>query len=126
MRPVQNSRVALDLDAIEQLIPLLEGRGYQVVGPTVRDGAIIYDTVRKLEDLPVGWTDEQEAGRYRLKKRDDGALLATSWGRRVGRSSFTRLKSGCSRFKGTEGTSVSSTTRCRRRAMPSWECAPVK
>jgi ferredoxin len=75
MKPVENSRALVDLDAIKQLIPLLEGRGYQVVGPTVRDGAIVYDTLRKLEELPVGWTDEQEAGRYRLKKRDDNALF---------------------------------------------------
>ena len=75
MMPVKHSSAVADLDTLQQLIPLLEGRGYQVVGPTVRDGAIVYDTVRKLEELPVGWTDEQEAGRYRLKKRDDNALF---------------------------------------------------
>ena len=75
MRQVEHSRAVADLNALQQLIPLLEGRGYQVVGPTVRDGAIVYDTLRKLEELPVGWTDEQEAGRYRLKKRDDNALF---------------------------------------------------
>jgi len=63
------------LYALQKLFPLLECRGYEVVGPTVRDGAIVYDTLKKLEDLPVGWTDEQEAGRYRLKKRDDDALF---------------------------------------------------
>ncbi len=46
-----------------------------MVGPTARDGAIIYDELGSTSDLPVGWTDEQEAGRYRLKKRDDKALF---------------------------------------------------
>jgi formate hydrogenlyase subunit 6/NADH:ubiquinone oxidoreductase subunit I len=75
MSASETTRAVVHLKALQQLIPLLERRGYEVVGPTVRDGAIVYDTVKKLEDLPVGWTDEQEAGRYRLKKRDDAALF---------------------------------------------------
>ena len=35
----------------------------------------VYDRLEKLADLPVGWTDEQEAGSYRLKRREDGALF---------------------------------------------------
>src|SRR5271169_971983 len=69
------ARSVVGLDALNQLIPALTRRGYQVIGPTVRDGAIVYDTLRTLEDLPAGWTDEQEAGRYHLKKRDDRALF---------------------------------------------------
>ena len=30
---------------------------------------------RGLSDLPAGWTDEQEAGRYRLRRRNDEALF---------------------------------------------------
>jgi ferredoxin len=61
-----------DLDA---LFVGLRRRGYTLVGPRVRDGAIVYDTVDSTQDLPVGWTDEQDGGQYRLKKRDDGALF---------------------------------------------------
>ena len=75
MPATEETRAVVDLEALRGLIPSLERRGYQVVGPTVRDGAIVYDTLRKLDDLPVGWTDEQEAGRYRLKRRDDQALF---------------------------------------------------
>ena len=75
MPAAENARTVVDLAALNQLIPALARRGYQVIGPTLRDGAIVYDTLRTLEDLPVGWTDEQEAGRYRLKKRDDRALF---------------------------------------------------
>ncbi len=57
----------LTLDQLETLVPALHSRGYQVVGPAVRDGAIVYDVIEKLSDLPVGWTDEQKAGRYRLR-----------------------------------------------------------
>jgi sulfhydrogenase subunit beta (sulfur reductase) len=75
MPAAENARTVVELEALNQLIPALTRRGYQVIGPTIHDGAIVYDTLRTLEDLPVGWTDEQEAGRYRLRKRDDRALF---------------------------------------------------
>ena len=43
----------------------LQRRGYTVVGPTVQGQAIVYGELRSSADLPVGWTDEQEAGHYR-------------------------------------------------------------
>ncbi|MEN3039153.1 MAG: 4Fe-4S dicluster domain-containing protein [Candidatus Kryptonium sp.] len=50
-------------------------RGYNIIGPTVRDNAIIYDEIQSVNDLPVGLTDEQKPGYYRLKKRNDTALF---------------------------------------------------
>ena len=73
-------RAVVTLEGLRRLIPSLERRGYQVAGPTVRDGAIVYETLKKLEDLPAGWTDEQDAGRYRLKRREDGALFGYTVG----------------------------------------------
>ncbi len=60
---------------LEVLIEVLVERGHRVIGPTVRDGAIVLDDVHGLADLPAGWGDEQEAGRYRLHRRNDGALF---------------------------------------------------
>ncbi len=57
-----------------ELHNLLEGlisRGYLLVGPTVRSGAIVYDTIHSVDDLPRGVGDEQLPSRYSLKKRDD-------------------------------------------------------
>jgi ferredoxin len=65
---------------IGKLIAALVGRNYEVIGPVVRDGAIVFDRVERVEDLPAGWTDEQEAGRYRLKRRDDDALFGYAVG----------------------------------------------
>jgi ferredoxin len=59
----------------DSLFSALARRGYTVVGPTVRDGTIVYDELGRADDLPVGWTDEQEGGHYRLKRRDDAALF---------------------------------------------------
>jgi sulfhydrogenase subunit beta (sulfur reductase) len=30
----------------------------------VRDGAIVYDELESAQELPIGWTDVQEAGTY--------------------------------------------------------------
>lgn len=62
------------------LFAALHARGYAIVGPTVRDSAIVYDELERVEDLPIGWTDEQEAGTYRLKQRADAALFGYNVG----------------------------------------------
>src|SRR5512132_2312440 len=61
--------------ALDELVALLARRGYTVVGPSVRDGAIVYEEISSAADLPEGITDEQEGGTYRLHERDDGALF---------------------------------------------------
>ena len=75
-----NKPGVIDREGLNRLIQTLIGRGYQVVGPTVRDEAIVYDNVFSIEDLPAGWTDEQEGGTYRLKKRSDDALFGYTLG----------------------------------------------
>jgi sulfhydrogenase subunit beta (sulfur reductase) len=58
----------------------LEKAGYEIVGPTVREGAIVYDRLSKVEDLPIGWTDQQGGGKYRLERRSDEALFGYNVG----------------------------------------------
>jgi sulfhydrogenase subunit beta (sulfur reductase) len=60
---------------LDQLLQVLIKRDYEVLGPTVREGAVVYDHVSSTKDFPVGWTDEQSGGKYRLKHREDGALF---------------------------------------------------
>jgi len=81
------AKATLSHQGLRALIEVLLARGYQVLGPTVRDGAIVYDRITKLDDLPEGWTDRQEAGRYRLEKRADKALF----GYAVGPQSWKRF-----------------------------------
>jgi sulfhydrogenase subunit beta (sulfur reductase) len=64
----------------DELFGALTRRSYTIVGPTVRDGAIVYDEIRAAADLPVGWTDEQNGGHYRLRRRDDEALFGYAVG----------------------------------------------
>jgi formate hydrogenlyase subunit 6/NADH:ubiquinone oxidoreductase subunit I len=76
MSETKRYTATLAKERLQDLIDLLRRRGYCVVGPTVRDSVIVYDEVTGLDDLPAGWTDHQEAGSYRLSRRDDEALFA--------------------------------------------------
>ena len=67
--------VFIESKALGILIGWLKQQGYSVIGPTIRDNAITLGPIENLGDFPIGWTDEQEAGRYRLTKREDKAFF---------------------------------------------------
>ncbi|MDP2949043.1 MAG: sulfite reductase subunit A, partial [Chloroflexota bacterium] len=77
----------LEPQHLQYIFDSLVKRGYQVIGPTVREGAIVYEELSSPTNLPVGWTDDQDGGTYRLKKRSDGALF----GYNVGPHSWKRF-----------------------------------
>lgn len=70
-----SSTTVLDRSDFDALFAALGRRGHEVIGPTVEDGAIVFAPVSAAADLPIGWTDEQDGGHYRLKRRDDEALF---------------------------------------------------
>jgi ferredoxin len=70
----------VERDQLHWLLDALVNRGYRVLGPTVRDRAIVYDDLTSLDDMPVGWTDEQNGGTYRLTNRADQALFGYAHG----------------------------------------------
>ena len=72
--------VLLGKEKLQGLLDALKARQYQIIGPTLRDGAIVYEELSSADDLPVGWTDEQEGGTYRLKKRLDQAYFGYAVG----------------------------------------------
>jgi hypothetical protein len=70
------------LDSLEPLIAALRAEGRQVIGPTVRDGAIILAAISSAADLPHGWGTTLAAGSYRLHRRSDRAAFGHSAGPR--------------------------------------------
>ena len=78
--PRPSDRAILPRDRLGALLDLLRSRGYTLVGPTVREGAVAYAEITGVEDLPAGWTEVQEAGTYRLQRRDDEALFGYAVG----------------------------------------------
>ena len=65
---------------LDDLLGAIARRGFRLIGPTLRDGAIIYDDIASAADLPAGWTDEQDGGHYRVHRRDDEALFGYAVG----------------------------------------------
>ena len=68
------------------LIEAIRDTGRRIIGPTVREGAIVYDEIHSAADLPAGWRDEQTAGCYRLEHATDDRVFGysvgpTSWKR---------------------------------------------
>lgn len=70
----------LDLAGFDTLFYAFKRKGYRVMGPTLRDQAIIYDELHAVTQLPIGWTDEQRGGHYRVKEREDRAYFGYNVG----------------------------------------------
>lgn len=78
------AKVVIDETGLSGLLTLLHKIGYKTIGPKVRDGAVVYDEIKTIGDLPAGWSDEQDPGKYRLVKGTEGAFFEymvgpTSW-----------------------------------------------
>ena len=73
--PTQSTPALVKREDLQALFDVLARHGYRILGPTMRDGAIVYGDLAQAADLPTGWTDLQEAGKYRLEHNRDGALF---------------------------------------------------
>jgi sulfhydrogenase subunit beta (sulfur reductase) len=79
--------VVLDPQGLQQLLEVLNSQGFQTVGPTLRQGTLVYDRISSLADLPRGWSDEQDGGVFRLRKIKEPLFF--SYG--VGQHSWKRF-----------------------------------
>ncbi len=68
-------RVVVPASGLDGLFDALHAEGWPVIGPTVRDGVITVAPLTSSDDLPRGWGDEQDAGTYRIVRRDDDAFF---------------------------------------------------
>lgn len=69
-----------ELNDLDRLIAQLGREGFEVIGPRVEGQAISYGPIQRVADLPVGWTEEQSAGHYRLRRRDDQSVFGFTVG----------------------------------------------
>jgi ferredoxin len=72
--------VVIGLDGLDQLVKGLRARGYRVVGPVLRNNAITLGEVEGAADLPRGWHDKQEPGRYELAQTGSGSRFGWAVG----------------------------------------------
>ncbi len=76
----QAPAAVLPRDGLEALFAELARQGYEVRGPTLRDGTIVHAPITGSTDLPHGVGDEQRPGHYRTTDRADGALFGYAVG----------------------------------------------
>jgi ferredoxin len=70
----------IDAAGLARLVSVLIDRGFQVIGPTVSDNAIVLAQITSADDLPRGWGVDVGPGHYRLRRREDDALFGHSAG----------------------------------------------
>ncbi len=73
--PAIGAHVSIAKESLQHIFDALREAGYTLIGPTLDESAIVYDEIEQVTDLPIGWTDEQDAGTYRLKRREDQAYF---------------------------------------------------
>jgi sulfhydrogenase subunit beta (sulfur reductase) len=76
----------LSVSGLESLLNHLTTRGYRLVGPTLRDGAVIIDAIDGIRDLPKGTGDDHDPAQYKVTRRADEAYFGftvspTAWKR---------------------------------------------
>jgi sulfhydrogenase subunit beta (sulfur reductase) len=60
----------LPRDGFQSLLDGLRQAGYRCVGPQIKEGAIVYDRLHSVAELPRGINDRQIPGAYRLEQND--------------------------------------------------------
>jgi sulfhydrogenase subunit beta (sulfur reductase) len=68
--------VVLEHQGLDQILRALQSRGYALRGPTVRDGAIVLDTIQSADDLPKGWSDTHAPATYSINHSGDVTLFS--------------------------------------------------
>ncbi len=75
-----NEELFLPHHKLQNLIEILQRLGFVCVGPQVKDGAIIYDTLNNADQLPWGIRDHQAPGEYTLEQISEIKAFAFSNG----------------------------------------------
>jgi len=60
---------------LQGVFDALHRRGFELIGPILRDEALAFGPIHHLDDIASGWRAETGPGRYRLQPRDDGRLF---------------------------------------------------
>ena len=68
----------VDIDALDELVQRLRADGRTVIAPTVTDGTITPGEITSASELPIGWSEDQDGGRYTLVATGDDRRFASS------------------------------------------------
>ncbi|HSL77610.1 MAG TPA: 4Fe-4S dicluster domain-containing protein [Candidatus Limnocylindrales bacterium] len=85
--PTETEQAFLPRERLPSLLEALRRDGRTIIGPMVREGAVVYDEIRDTSDLPIGWRSDTAPGRYRLE--ETGSARAFDYG--LGVSTWKRF-----------------------------------
>jgi len=63
-------------EGIRTLLEALARRGHRLLGPSIREEALVLEEITPEAGIPAGWAVEESAGSYRLGKSGDGSLFS--------------------------------------------------
>ncbi len=70
-RPEPGNTVALAKEELDSLLQILQERGYQTLGPTLRNQNLVYRPIDSMGDLPYGYSTESSPGRFEFTYTDN-------------------------------------------------------
>jgi ferredoxin len=73
--PDVETTITFEKQQLQALLDALSQSGYTLMGPTLRQSAVVYDEIHTVHDLPIGCRDRQTPASYRLERRDDDAYF---------------------------------------------------
>lgn len=81
---VIGTTVAIKKEELEDIFVRLRGMGYTIFGPKVKDHTIVHMPLKRVSELPIGYSCQQDAGKYTLiqngqKNYFDVATGPQSW-----------------------------------------------
>jgi len=65
-RPEIGSTIVIQKEAFNTILSHLKEKGYETVGPRVKNDTLIYAPIEQMDDLPRGYVTEQDAAHFRL------------------------------------------------------------
>lgn len=66
--------------ALQRILDNLGAAGFRLIGPTIRDGAVVLDGIQHMSELPLGWMMEQKPGSSRLARTHSSDYFACTVG----------------------------------------------
>ncbi|MBI5867742.1 MAG: 4Fe-4S dicluster domain-containing protein [candidate division Zixibacteria bacterium] len=67
-------------ERLQSLLDAVQSRGYEILGPRVRDNTIVLDRLSSITELPTGAGAEQNNARFRMTSRPDQAFFSFTVG----------------------------------------------
>jgi len=95
--------IAIKKGDLDHLIARLDQMGYEVVGPQVRDNAIIHGSIKSISELPVGYRSHQESSVYKLQQTNQNDYFGVHTGPQSWKQFFFPPKHELMRFQKQNG-----------------------